>query len=605
MRSTLHRLKPVITLALLTPPAVTLATDMNPVIVTATRTTQAADDTLASVTVIDRDEIARSQARSLAELLVGRAGLDITTTGGYGTSSGIYMRGTNSNHVLILVDGMKLGSATSGTTAIEFLALPQIDRIEIVRGPRSSLYGAEAVGGVIQIFTKPQQTETGVQLELGAGSNALRTVNLTASVAGGRSRAHVTLGRLGTDGINAHQATSGPFGIDEPDDDGYRNNAVSINAGHNFSNGVSAELMLLRDQGQVEYDGTPNSTHFLQQATGLHLSATPTAAWHTSLRFGQTLDEQAQYDNDSYYSRFNTTRDHASWQNDITLSPSQLVTAGVDYQRDHVNSDTAFTDTSRANLGAFAQYQLAQQQHDLTLSMRNDDNDAFGNHATGAIAYGYNQASGLKFTGSYGTSFKAPTFNDLYWPSSAFYSGNPDLAPEQGKTIEFGVGGKTGGGQWDARVFRTDVEDLILYQFPTMANIGKARIDGLELRWQQRLGAWNPRIEATWLDPQNRDTGKVLPRRARQSARLDLDRALGRGHVGMTLLAQAGRYDNAANTTRLGGYGVVNLRGDWNLDKRWHARASIDNLFDKEYATVADYNTLGRTLFLALAYDLR
>ena len=579
---------------------------MSSVVVTATRTAQTADQNLASVTVIDRKQIDQSQADSLEELLVGHSGIDFSRNGGLGKQSSLYLRGTNSNHTLILVDGLKIGSATSGTAALHLLPLDQIERIEIVRGPRSSLYGSEAIGGVIQIFTRKGSDGLRATASAGVGSNGLRRGGGSVGGAVGNFHYSVGLSALKTDGFDARRPTSGFFAVDEPDEDGYSNNSLSTRLGYDFGNGFEVEGRLMSAQGESEFDGTPDSTDFVQRATGLDL-AYSNSIWHSRLTLGQTLDESENLSQGVFSSQFDTERNTLSWQNDISLSDNYILTLGADKQDDEITSSTAYNQTSRTNKGMFVQFQGYEEHHDFQLSLRSDDEDNFDRNTTGNFAMGIDVNSAMRMTAGFGTAFKAPSFNDLYWPADMWFVSNPNLKPETSKSVEVGMSVKQSWGNWRTNLFQTEIDDLIVYDasvFPgTMNNLNQAEIKGLELGIGSSLMSWNIAADLTILDHKDVATGNALPRRADGSLKLDLSRSFDKLSVGMAVIGQQRRFDDVANTTELGGYGVVNLRASWEVAKQWSLDASLDNAGDKVYETVETYNTGGRTAYVGVRYD--
>ncbi len=580
------------------------------IVVTATRTTQTADETLAAVTVITRRDIERSQARSVQDLLRGEPGISISNNGGPGKATSVFLRGTESDHVLVLIDGVKSGSATLGTTAFQDIPVDQIERIEIVRGPRSSLYGSEAVGGVIQILTRKGGGPVKPYLSLGGGS--YRTYNASAGVSGGGKHGwfNVSASGITTEGFNACNGKPSPGGAGcfayEPDKDGYRNAAGSARAGYRFANGAEVDVNALRAEGKNRFDGSfVNESKSTQQVLGARLRLAPLTAWHMTLAAGQSRDDSDNFKDGVFKSRFNTTRDSATLQNDVTLGQAHLLTLGLDYQNDKVNSTTAYAVTSRDNKGLFAQYQGMFGPQSVQLAVRSDDNEQFGERTTGGLAWGYDLGRDLRLTASCGTAFKAPTFNELYFPGY----GNSSLRPEESRSYEVGLRGKDAWGGWSLNAYQTDVNDLIAYDASIVApaNIDEARIHGLEAVHSLRLSDWQLRSALTLLDPENRASGanygKMLPRRAEQALRLDLDRVLGRFRVGGSLLAEGRRYDDLANTREMDGYAILNLRGEYTLAKAWRLQARIENLFDKQYETASFYNQPGRSYFVTLRYQ--
>jgi vitamin B12 transporter len=587
---------------------------LDPIIVTATRTAQTADASLAAVTVITREELERRQAQSVQDLLRGLPGVDIANKGGPGKATSVFLRGTESDHVLVLIDGVKVGSASTGATAFQDIPVEQIERIEIVRGPRSSLYGSEAIGGVIQIFTRKGGGAAKPFFSLGGGS--YRTRNASAGISGGGERGWYNLSASGidTEGFNACNGKPSPGGAGcftvEPDADGYRNRSGALRTGYRFANGVEVDAHLLRATGHTEFDGGfVNESQSVQQVLGGTLRFSPLDSWQLTLATGRSRDESDNFKDGAFMTRFNTERDSVSLQNDVALAADQLFTLGADYQDDRLDSTTAYAagtrDNPRDNKGLFAQYQGAFGTHEAQLSLRRDDNEQFGNRATGGAAWGYALRTDLRLTAAYGNAFKAPTFNELYYPGY----GNSGLRPETSRSVELGLSGQSAWGRWSLNAYETRVDDLIAYDAALSApnNIDQARIRGLEAVLGTRLDGWDLNANITLLDPENRSSGandgNVLPRRARQSLRVDADRQFGPYAFGATLLAAGRRYDDLANTRELGGYATVDLRTEYAFAKDWRVQARIENLFDKDYETAAFYNQPGRSLFATLRYQ--
>jgi vitamin B12 transporter len=583
---------------------------LGPIIITATRTAQTADETLSSVTVITRKEIERQQAQSVQDLLRGIPGADIANNGGPGKATSVFLRGTESDHVLVLIDGVKVGSATLGTTAFQDIPVEQIERIEIVRGPRSSLYGSEAIGGVIQIFTRKGGGALKPFFSIGGGS--YRTYSASAGVSGGGERGWFSLSANGidTEGFNACDGKPSPGGAGcfttEPDKDGHRNLSGSLRAGYRFESSAELDFHALRATGDTEFDGGfVNESESVQQVAGGTLRFSPLDAWQIMLAAGQSRDESDNFKDDTFKSRFDTERDTLSFQNDLSIATDHLLTVGADYQDDRVEGTTAYAVSSRDNTGLFTQYQGGIGAHDVQLSLRRDDNQQFGDRSTGGAAWGYALSEGLRLTAAYGTAFKAPTFNELYFPGY----GNPDLRPEESHSFEIGVGGQAAGGHWSLNAYDTRIDDLIAFDSSTFApaNIDQARLRGLEAVLGTRSGNWDLNGNFTLLDAENRsagvNSGNLLPRRARQSLRFDADRDFGRYRIGATLLAAGKRYDDLANTHELSGYATLDVRAEYSLAKDWRLQARVENLFDKDYETAAFFNQPGRSLYLTLRYQ--
>lgn len=608
------------------------ANALDPVVVTATRTTVSVDDTLSSVTVITHDDIERLQPVSLIDLLTGLPGVNLVQDGGLGQTSALFLRGTNSDHTLVLVDGVRIGSVTTGMAALEQIPVEQIDHIEIVRGPRSSLYGADAIGGVIQIFTRHGSASGGItpSLSTTAGSNGL--FGSQAGLSGGDDHAwyNVSLGGEYTSGfpackMGAAEAMAGCY-VDDPRDDAYRNWNGAVDAGYRWDDGTELAFTWLRSKNDVEYAGSPysgNDATNEQRAAGVRLSFLPLDFWKVTLNAGQTRDlndttYQGSYDGEYYPTTptgfFNSRRNQFSWQNDFTLASNQLLTVGADYQQEHVDSSTDFLATNSEDTGVYAQYQGTFGNNEVQLSVRHDHDQQFGNHDTGAAAWGYHFDHGLRVYASYGTAFHAPTFDDLYYPP--YYgipTANPNLKPEKSRSAEVGVAQQLGRWNWGVSAYQTRIDDLILLdpdQNYVPFNISEARIRGLEGQAGANLDGWQLQGYLTLQQPKDvgsptldANSGNLLPRRPERMARIDLDRRFGAFGVGTTWYAAGRSYDDAANTHRLGGYSTLALRASWHFTPDWQVEAKLANAFDKEYETAYYYNQPGRTWYLTLRYS--
>jgi len=586
---------------LLSPAASEAQDDVLPtLVVTATRTSEAANESLASVTVITREDIERQQARSVQDLLRGVAGVQISSSGGLGKATSAFLRGTNEDQVLVLVDGVKVGSATLGTTTFENLPLDQVERIDVVRGPRSSLYGSEAIGGVIQIITRRGAGPLSSSLAVGAGSFGTRHASVGLSGGDAGFWFNLSGSHMNSDGFNVRDGVPA-----EPDADGYENSAVSLRAGRQFGNGARAEVHVLHSDGFTEFDGDfVNEAELLQQVFGAEFAFDPASFWRARVLAGKSIDVQKNFKGGVPQTRFDSDRDTLSFLNDLSLGDAHVLTLGIDLHRDHIDGTTAYTENERSNTGAFAQLSTGAGQHDFLFAARRDENEQFGNRVTGSAAWGWSPVDDVRLRASFGTAFKAPSLNQLFFPGF----GNPALEPESAGSAEIGGRIDTRAGAISIAAYHTKVENLIVFDPVTFfpENVSRARIRGAELGYSLHIDQWQVDISLDLLDPENRsvgtDRGNRLPRRASRTVSFEAHREFQRARLGARLTAEGSRFDDIVNRQHLSGYAALDVLGEYAVHRDWRLQLRIENLFDRHYQTAASFNQPGRGVFFTLRY---
>jgi vitamin B12 transporter len=573
------------------------AASLPAVVVTATRTPQPVTAVLADMRVIDDYTIARSGAQSFAELLQVHGSVEISTTGGPGQVSGLFLRGANTNHVLLLVDGVRVNSATVGTNAFEHLPLAQIERIEILRGPGSSLYGADAIGGVIQVFTK-QGPRT--QASLGAGRWGTREASLGLGRTFGATRLSLQAGVQRTDAYSATNDKASPFSFN-PDDDGHRNANLGLALEHDRAAGHTLALRALASRGTTHFDSGPDSDDVnRQRLSSLALESRDrlSPGWRSLLRLARGADHIRT--DGSFPGFFDTDQDQATWQNDLAALGGEVV-AGLEVRREKVKSSTAYTQTSRRQWALFGGYSARFDEQLVEASLRHDDDSQFGGHGSGKLAWGWRFTPEWRVSASAGTAFKAPSFNDLYFPESFGFSGNPDLKPERSRSAEVAARYDGSAARGGLVIFQNRIRDLIAVDptFTTVINVNRARIRGATLDGAWRAGPWRLRGEWTHQQAEDAETGARLVRRAEDFGSASLDHAQGPWRTGVELVASGDRFGTVANTdaSRMGGYALVNLTPEWTLAAR------LNNAGDKHHEIAQGYNTPRRNLFVSLAYS--
>lgn len=569
--------------------------------VTASRIATRTDQSLAAVTVLTRDEIEASGAATLVDLLAQTPGVRIAQNGGAGSSASLFLRGAESRHTLLLVDGMRIGSATTGTPTLEAIPLELIDRIEIVRGPASALYGSEAIGGVVQIFTRRGVEGFHRRAALGYGSNQTYRGTTGLSGSDGAFRYALDVGGEGTGGFDATTAKN--FGHQD-DRDGWWNRFASAHLAWALPAGGEVGVQTWATRGRNEYDtwgaGSFNPMLHKDLTSGqLYLRAPVTDEWLTTVRLGATRDALTNLPSATSRSRYATDQRQLQWQNEVAL-PLGTLLAAFDLTGTEVDATTAYTRTRRVVRGYLLGWQGEVGRHGWQLTARHDDNSQFGGKTTGQAGYRYQIAPEWQARVAVSSAFNAPTFNQLYWPDTGFGGGNPNLKPETAYEKEAGIRWQRDRTHAELTLFDARVKNLIAGWPPV--NINRARLKGVEGALGSHIGAWRVRLAADWLDATDEATGKRLPRRAPAALSGQVAYDAGRWQAGVDVNAQRPRWDDVRNTTRLDGFGRTDLWWHYALTKGWRLEAQLANLFDQKYETAATYRQPGRTFFVGLRY---
>jgi vitamin B12 transporter len=586
-------------------------TTADTVVVTANRMPQRAHDVIADTTVIHAEEIARSGAGSVADILQRQRGVEITRNGGAGSATSVYLRGSNANQVVVLLDGVRIGSSTSGTAAWNAIPLSAIERIEIVYGPLTTLYGADAIGGVIQIFTRKGEGGPLLAASLGAGSNATRAADATVAGSAKGLRYAFTAGYEDSDGFSSTRPGASGF---NPDEDGYRRRNANGQLAWTVAPGVELGAQFLHSSLWAQYDSgsAAYDVHNEQDlnTAAVYASARFGANWRSILQYARSDDKLGSFTNAtaSGASQIDTRQDELTWQNTIALGPDTLQLLYSHRKEDVESSSAPAMPRARITNAYAATYSLRRGSHLVDLSARHDRSSVYGSKNTGAAGYGYDFGNGLRATASIGSSFRAPTFNELYYPNY----GLPTNKPEKGRNREAGLRYDAGLLRFDATWYRNRLSDMIVSATPCpdrpgscAYNVNEAQLEGVTLAAQTRIAMVNLRGSLDWQDPLDETTGKQLQRRANKYARFAADRSFGLMKTGAELVLSGERFDDAANKRRLGGYGLLNLYTSWQMTPELSLLLRLNNVADKQYELARNYGTSGRTWFAALRYGMR
>ena len=576
-------------------------------VVTATRVAQPLTDVLADVTLLDEAAIRRSGAVTIADLLQRQPGLELSRNGGPGTTTSLFMRGAENRFTAVYIDGIRVDTQSTGGAPWEAISLGQVERIEIVRGPAAAVYGSDAIAGVVQIFTRKGEGPFAPYVGVGLGSNA--TKKLEAGFSGKSGAVDYALGaaRDSSRGFDSRPGTN-------PDRDGYRNHSASGRLGWQINEAHRLEASGTYSDMKAQFDGfTPG-----QDDRGHHRLSTLGAAWAAqwSKAYSTRLsvsESRQRYETEPDPYRSETRLRNYLLQNEWR-SGSHLLTAALERREDHLANPaldgfSRSIDQGRHQNGIALGYGYSGGAHTLQVNLRHDRDSEFGGQGTGGIAYGYGFAPGWRVTAAAGTAFRVPT---LYQRFSEY--GQPALQPEKSRNLELGLHWSQGASRLGVTAYRNKVRNLITFgaagpcgsAFGCYENTGRAVLQGVTIAGAHRLAGVNLGGSLDLQNPKDDVTGKLLARRAKRLLKLNADTRVGIGGTDWTLGAEwqavGRRWDNAANTNRLGGYGLVNLYASTRIAREWDLLARIDNLGDKQYQVARGYATPPRSLYVGLRW---
>jgi len=604
------------------------------VFVTATRTPILKNNVIADVTTISSEDIERAGSSSLPELLQRQPGIEISNLGGAGKVSTLSIRGTSSTHSIVLIDGMRVGAATSGFSAIEHIPLSQIEKIEILRGPASSLYGQDAIGGVIQIFTKKGMD--GFKPYVGIGYGSYNTSNFQSGIRGGNNQTTyaINFAAMNTDGFSAFVPNPNKTiaNLANLDKDGYKNYSLSSFLNHKINQDYEIDLQYFLSKGKNKFDQQfANFTPFVdfknetkQVSYAVNLKGQINNAWQSSIKIGQStdkyLDKQkfnliTNLQDSSLVDLYKTTQNQFAWQNNIKLNKGSL-TLLYDFLEQKIKTTDLYEKTQRTNHGLMIGYGVIEDKHNFQTNIRKDFNSAYDDAITGNIGYAYSISPNWTVSSSYGTAFVSPSFNFLYSLADDFALGNPNLKPEKSKNIEASIRYKDDDGSLNLTIFQNRINDFIIYTIPddpglrtSTQNLNKAEIQGLTISGDQFFGHLQIKGSVTAQSAKNEDTDKYLPRRATALGNLNLNYYIGYWNIGIEETFSDKRFDDKENTVKLSGYALTNIVTDYKINDKVKLNLRLNNVFDKDYSLAAEgtsgfkYQTPGRSLFTNLRYD--
>jgi len=572
------------------------------VVVTATRTAQPLTDIVADVSVVDRETIEQSGATGLVDVLARLPGVEITRNGGVGNASNVFLRGAEGRFTAVYIDGVRVDSQSTGGAVWEQIPLSQIDRIEVLRGPAAAVYGSDAIGGVIQLFTRKGEGAPAPYVGVGIGSHNLRRIEAGVSGSAGEGGAFdyaLGLTRERSGGYDIRDSAG-----HNPDKDDYSSTAGNARLGFKVNDRHRIEATLMANRLESGYDSAPapvdDRNHNRMRTAGLTWAAQWTDAYSSRL---SVTDSMSRYATEPSVYLTETQLRGYLWQNEYRLG-AHLFTAALERREDHLANDPI--DRGRSQDALALGYAYNAGGHTLQVNLRHDSDSEFGGKGTGSIAYGYAITPTLRATASAGTAFRAPT---LYQRFSAY--GDASLRPETGRNVELGLRYASGATHASVVAYRNRVNNLIVFDAGSTAcgqafgcynSVGRAEYKGVTFAADHRVGGVTLRGSIDLQNPKDLTTGRQLQRRAKRHLTVGADTVLAGWTLGAEVQAAGQRFENATNTQTLGGYGLVNLYASTRIAQDFTLLARVDNLGDKDYQMARTYVMPGRTLYVGLKW---
>jgi vitamin B12 transporter len=590
------------------------------VFVTATRTPIAKKNVIADTTTINEEEIERAGSSSLTDLLQRQPGIEIYNSGGQGKVSSLHIRGSESDHVVVLIDGLRVNQVTSGLTAFENIPLSQIEKIEIVRGASSSLYGAGAIGGVIQIFTKKGVSGFKAYAAMGYGKYDTRTAQAGIRAGNDSTNYSINVSSLSTDGFSAYKTNNPIFS----DKDGHNNLSLSGSINHKFNQDNSIGLNFIKSSGNNKYDSrnqfdpTNDSFNYKNkmdtQVLGINFSNKVTNDWQSDLKIGQSIYKY----NDNFnfdlgiagWTPNNSKQNQLSWLNNINL-PIGSLQIMYDFNRETINKSLGYDKSERNNSGYMIGYLLNKDNHNLQLNYRVDSNSAYGKFNTGNVGYGYHLNNQWNISALYGTAFRAPNFMDLYYCSPYWgCSNNPNLKPEESKNIEASLRYQKDVDKFSVTVFQNKIDNFIqLDSSGIPQNTEKAKFEGITLNSSTFIDHFQLFGNITFQSAKNEVTNEKLLRRAQNYGNAGLNYYFSQWNLGAEITAQGTKKES---TAEIPGYALMNLVADYKINNSMKLNFRLNNVLNKDYALAYEgnpkttgfaYQTPGTSFFVNLRYE--
>lgn len=586
--------------------------DIENMIITASRTPMNIDEAFSTLEVISRQQIDMFAPQSLSELLSTVAGIDISVQGGRGQNASVFIRGANSNQSLVLIDGLRVSSASLGSSNLQIIAPELIERIEIIKGPRAAIWGSDAIGGVINIITR-QNKENALNLSINTGSDSYQKVSLSGA------RSH----EKGFTSLSGNYEKSDGFDVlktAEPDKDGFDTHSFALNGEYKVNNKLNIHYLARADQLNSEYDNafggnnqSENKNHIWLLKTRYDHQVNNSKAY-TEFTIGQNRDYSKNFRTDAtsgFDSVFETRRDQLSVLNSIDASSTISLNSGIDYYKEQLNSTSTFTENSRDVVAVYGHGFYRNDNLSAELAVRYDSIENIDAETTYNLGFAYQFNTNTRIAISTGTGFKAPSFNDLYFPAGTFSAGNPELNSERSQGSEINLTTRVNDINVDLSLFKNEIDELIVWTadenfFFQPNNIDKAEISGFELQATYSGAGGQHSLGASYIDAKDQSTGLRLIRRAREQFSYQFETKINKINVFLNYQYNGSRIDSdfVLGRIKLDAFHLVNINARYEFSRQLSINLKISNALDEAYQTAFNYRSQNRNITLGLNYQL-
>ena len=591
-------------------------TRLDTIVATPARGNQNLADVYGDVSVISKDQLQNAGATSLTELLSRQPQIQTYQQGGPQSLSGLFVRGASPQQTLVMVDGQRINDPATGSTYLSAIDPTTVERVEILRGAASSLYGSDAMGGVINIITRSdgQDKPLSVFGNIGVGTHSLFKAGIGLSGASNGWDYRLAGSYASSDGFNATRDTPGGFTYN-PDRDGYEQASLSGSVGYTWKPGNRLGVSFYNGYNHGDFDsGLYDRNTFgimRQQSVAVTSNNQLTDWWESVLHVSvnrNLYDARASY-GDSVIGSIQRTY---SWQNNFRLNQQNRLSLVLERKDESVFGTTTYEKDKRHTNAVGLIYRGDFNRHHIQASLRNDNTTGYDDKTTGSLSYDFDITSEWSAGLAANTGYRIPTFADLYTPLSFGYQGNPNLKPETSRSFELRTAWKTEDSAASVTAWQTKHRDLIdgyvcdeMFNC-TSENVDRATIRGISINAEHRFDQTRVYAGADFMNPKDNESGKQLIRRARQVYRVGASHTFGQASIGADFVHTGTRYDDKDNTRekRLGSYGVLNLRASYAFSKNLEAQVYWNNVLDKKYETSYGYNTEGSNVFLNLAFRM-